>query len=250
MPFSRSDYDRITALIKGKKIDEAKRILREIKDPRAQVMLDRLLEKYPDSAPARASGDPLTEVKSLIAQKRYNEAEELLWGIDNPEADVLLRKLKLVQGTQTPATKSTGVSPEIAPVSGFQLKAKEKPPSKSNPLRTVLIIAVVGLLVVCGALFYNMQQVSQAAAREIGMQFDMQEVCYEVYRDDFSHIDSDSFYDACKEEAESIIIFYRATVERCYKEWEDETYKEIVCLADGGAEFSGTYIMIADAKSR
>jgi hypothetical protein len=233
------DIQSINAAVRAGNIDAARRILKTSDDPRAAAMLVKLNAKYP---PAPLAADSLAEVKALIAQKKFDEAESLLWSSDVPEAAGLLKKIALVRSVQ-PQSKGSDAS-----ASGVPIKPKEKP--RSTTLRNVLLVAVVVVLCVCGAFYYDAKQRSDAAGLEIGMLFDIQDVCYEVYRDDMRHVSADAFYDACEQEAEAMIVFYRATAERCYKEWKDETFKEMECLVDGGASFGGTYMMIADAKSR
>jgi hypothetical protein len=43
MPFTRSHYEEITALVKAGKVDQARRVVHRLNDPRAQTLLDRLL---------------------------------------------------------------------------------------------------------------------------------------------------------------------------------------------------------------
>lgn len=259
MPFTKSDFEAVSALVKAGKIEQAKAKLIAAKDPRADVMLAKILEKYPDSpavsspsqkrstasAPAaNPSSDALTQVKSLIAQKRYDEAEELLWSINDPEADVLLRKLKAVQSAQ-PA--SSPAVPTTAPVSGFQLKpkAKETPRSTASSMaRAVLVVLTVSLCGIAALMIANFQQQQAEINNEMSMKYALNRVCFEVFWEDyFDQLGAARFNDACDEEIESMVTLYRATVERCYREWKDETYKLLVCLADGGAKFPTVYML-------
>ena len=251
MPLTRADKIQIDEYIQTGQIHKARRMLEDDDSPQAKKALEKLNLRYPPNATPSAAPDKPTpppaafaptltdlapdvrkdemeDVRQAIREKRYDDAEALLILSDHPDAEKLRGRLAQIRGKPMTAQKI-------------------KPPvnQASQTRRVILVALVVVLLGMCGLTYANLRRQSDEANRQLGMRYDIQDVCYEVFRDDYPDLSSDAFYDACRQEAESMIVSYRATVERCYDAWEDETIKEIECLADGGAKFDGIWLFSA-----
>jgi hypothetical protein len=94
MTLTRTDLKDAALLLKAGKIDLVRQILASSNDPRAIVLLDKLDARFgPRRSVAHASNDDLAEIKQLIVQKRFAEAEVLLRASRHPKAGYLLEKL-------------------------------------------------------------------------------------------------------------------------------------------------------------
>lgn len=236
-PMTRDDVDALNMFVKAGRIDRARALLESLDGEKAASALKRLNERYPPAAPKALSpkGDSITEAKRLIAARDYDAAEKLLWESDDPAAGELLRKLALV--------RSAGANP-VPGQSPVPVKSKEKP--KSHYVRNIFIACLLAVVVSCGTLLFVLNQQSAAFGRELSIGFALRRVCIEAFLDDYAgKLTTDQFYDGCTEEVESMTIQYRATVNRCYDAWSDETFKLMECLVDGGAKFSGVYMLTA-----
>jgi hypothetical protein len=249
MPFTQSDFTAIKALIKDGKIDQAKSRLKAANDPRADVMLAKLLDKYPDvplKAAAVSATSDLDKVKSLIAQKRYEEAEALLWGINDPEADVLLRKLKAVQSLQQPVAKPAGAGPITAPISGFQVKAKKQ---SASGFGSSLRWAVIGMLVVivgmAGVFFVVKKREADEKPKEIFLQ--LYGVCYYLAisddREVSTYTSEDALTQACENMALDYMSKYPALAERCYDESGGDVLNWFGCNAKTSADLDMQWLI-------
>lgn len=230
-PMTKAQFEEIKALVATRepsKIEQAKRLLRGIDDDRARSMLATLEERFPTPArtpitsakkgPAKAPADDLDEVRRLIAQKRFDEAETLLWKSNAPEAGDLLKKIALVRGAQ-PATRATSTAPAVAPISGFQVKAKDKPKTSSG---MVAFAAVVGTLFVLGVIAVGVilfQQQKEKEEKPGKIYLQLYGVCYYLALDehDLSEYQSeDMLTAACELTAEEFMTNYPSTAEYCY----------------------------------
>jgi hypothetical protein len=228
---TRDDVDDLNMFVKAGRIDEARALLMRLDGEKAQNALQRLNERYPPSA----KGDLIAEAKRLIAQKDYDAAEALLWDSDDPTAGELLRKLALVRSA---GVKASPGQPTVS------MKPKEKP--GSHRVRNLFIVFVLAVVVGCGALLFVVNQQSASIANEINISFALRRICIDAYLDEYAgKLTTDQFYDGCTKEVESMMIKYTATVDRCYATWSDEQYKMTECLVDGGAKFSGVYMLTA-----
>lgn len=229
MPFTKSQYEQVMALVKAGDIDTAARTLRSIDDPKARAMLDKLTARYPDGP----ASDPLAKAKALIAQKDYDAAETELMFSDAPGAEDLLRKLKLVQSAAAVQTA------KVAP-------GKAKPaPAKGHRGRNLALFTLAVVVIACGVIFAVLRQQGAAEGRELALMFKAQDLCHDVFWDDYwDKLSTDAFYNGCKEAARYFLQDYHATMQRCYDAWPDEDYKLKQCLIDGGAKFDEIWFVV------
>ena len=100
MALTKADLRDATLLIKAGRVDAARRLLSHCNDPRAVSLLLKLDARFPlqprtESRPR----DEFAEIKRLIVQKKFDEAETLLRASSHPKARVLLDKLTLKRST-------------------------------------------------------------------------------------------------------------------------------------------------------
>lgn len=186
MPLTKEQFEDIKALVATREpanIERAKRTLRSIDDDKTRTMLASLEAKYPTptrervtsikKGPAAAPVDDLSEIKSLIAQKKYDEAEALLWESKSLEAADLLRKLTLVRGAQPGTAKAVSVTP-TAPV-----PQKANSSSTSNRPRNLLLFTVACIMAGFVGLF-GISAIQQYLNR---IPLRLESVCRDMYSD-------------------------------------------------------------------
>jgi hypothetical protein len=92
MSLTRNDLKDAALLLKAGKIDIVREILSSSSDPRAMALLAKLDARVALQA-APAPKDELDDIKQLIRQKRFAEAEVMLRASSHPKASHLLEKL-------------------------------------------------------------------------------------------------------------------------------------------------------------
>lgn len=258
MPMTKEQFEEIKTLVASRdpsQIAQAKRKLRTIDDDRAQKMLTSLEEKYPTPArervtstktgPAKtAAADDLAEVKSLIAQKKYDEAEALLWASDAPEAADLLKKLTLVRSVQPGAAKVAGSS-AAAPLSGFQVKTKEKPQSSKAPILLASVVAICLVLVIGIAALAYSQRDTRTLTQKIEDQ--LIHVCFfaslRVEGVVEAHLTDDQTIRACTGEVDYVISMYPVAMTKCYEQAGEDEVAWLNCMSDEESIFSMQYFI-------
>jgi tetratricopeptide (TPR) repeat protein len=100
---SQALFIQARELIRDKRYDEARALLREIDHPTAREWLAKL-DKLAPEPPAPYPRDQLLAVRELLTAKRFDEARALLREIDHPAAREWLAKLdKLAPEPPAPA---------------------------------------------------------------------------------------------------------------------------------------------------
>lgn len=244
MPLTKNDIQNINAFLKEGSVEAARRILLNSDDDRAAVMLARIDAKYPPKAASPAAivmpksttkpvtVDPLDAVKGLIAQKKYDDAEALLWTMDTPEAEELLRKLKRVQ-------ESGGTSAAVP------VKAKNATSGgKSHRLRNLLLFTTVCIVIGLGVWIKALTDQSNVQGHELHLKFRVQDICDKVFADDYiTTLSTDDYVHGCNVATTHMLEDYHATVVRCDAAWPDEDYGMRKCLVDGGAQFEELWFL-------
>jgi hypothetical protein len=100
MTLTRTDLKEAALLLKAGKIDIVREILSGSDDPRAVAALAKLNARF-----APEIKDELAEIKQLIRQKRFAEAEAMLRASSHPKARHLLEKLATKTASETLPTK-------------------------------------------------------------------------------------------------------------------------------------------------
>ena len=94
MPLTKADLRDAALLLKAGNAHAARRILSGSNDPRAIELLDKLDARFPvEPRVAAKPNNDLAEVKRLIAQKKFSEAETLLRSSNHPNAKRFLQRI-------------------------------------------------------------------------------------------------------------------------------------------------------------
>lgn len=254
MPLTKADIQDINNAVKSGDIDDARMILELSDDPRAPGMLAKLNAKYPpapqkgsrpspaaqQSRPSNsAATDELTEIKALIAQRRYDEAEERLWASTHPDAGDLLKKIALVRSTQSaakPAAINSSPSKTI-------VKAKSFSPSRTYGL--VAGVAVLLVIIVGGAFLAYSQRDTRTLDEKIEGQ--LMSVCFYVAVNADSivkaHLTDDQIIRACAREVRYVMNQYPVAMAQCYDDSGDDDDKWLGCMSDEQSIFSMQYFI-------
>lgn len=189
-------------------------------------MLEKLLEKYPDGP----ASDPLAKAKSLISQKRYDEAETELMFSDAPGADQLLKRLKLVQ-------------------SQGQMKPPAPATARASRGRSLAISAVLAILtvviVIAGVLLFNARQVDERPAK---IEDALMSACFYVAvratNITSANLSDDAIVRACTGEVGYVMATYPIAMSKCYDRAGDDDAEEwIICMGEENARFSMQYFI-------
>lgn len=182
MAFTKAQYEEIRTFVDNGQIDIARRLLEEINDEKARLLLDKLNQKYPLT---------LTDAKRLLGQQRYEEAETVLWNLDNPEATTLLEKLTLVKKKMKTAAVDSSSPKQGASSSPFIAASRPSPSSintknKLQPQRSASL-SLSTIVTVCGGiilviLLVILVQVVQQRQRPTVVQAALKEVCIKLTR--------------------------------------------------------------------
>jgi hypothetical protein len=107
MPLTKSDLNDATLLLKAGNTDAVRRILVGSNDPRAIAILKKLDARFSlESQHAPAPQDDLSEIKRLLMQKKFNEAETLLRASHHPKAKRLLQRIARMKASAQPMEKA------------------------------------------------------------------------------------------------------------------------------------------------
>jgi|GEM_PF-6101761 len=183
MAFTKAQYEQIRGLVDKGQIDIARRLLEEIDDEKARLLLDKLNQKYPLT---------LTDAKRLLGQQRYEEAETILWNLDDPEATTLLEKLTLVKKKM----KTTGIDPSVSLKQGATsspfiaasrvntspINTKNKLQPERSAASSLSTMITVGGGIILVILVVILVQVVQNRQRPTVVQAALKEVCIKLTR--------------------------------------------------------------------
>lgn len=115
MPLTKMDLKDALLLLKAGNIDAAREILSSSNDPRAVALLTKLDARVPrEASTENTAEDELSEVKRLIAKKKFDAAEALLRDSNHPKAKRILQKVLTMKAaansTETAKPRARGKS--------------------------------------------------------------------------------------------------------------------------------------------
>lgn len=170
--------------------------------------------------------------KQLAQQGNYEAALQTLIGYDHPKIEALRQQIQEAAARRD-ASSGTVTQEEK------QVKAQAKKRQLSLLPLLVVVLAIAG-----GLLYFFWWLPASARIDEIFQTVTLSALCREVYADARDRLSVDSFMDACQQEAESALVYYKDEVTYCLDQTDQGRLETqfVECLADNGFQFSGTWI--------